>query len=66
MTPEFPEVEVQLSGEDGNVYHIIGSVYEALREQNLYKEAQQFKRVAFQAGSYDAVLQLAMRTVTVK
>ena len=31
--PKYPDVEVQLSGEDGNVFSIIGRIAKALRRQ---------------------------------
>ncbi|TQE33052.1 hypothetical protein [Streptomyces ipomoeae] len=63
--PQFPDVEVQLSGEDGNVFSVIGRVAQALRQSGHRGEAQEFAKAAYSAGSYDEVLQLAMRTVDV-
>ncbi len=63
MAPRYPDITVDLSGVDGNVYAIIGAVYNAIKEGGLHKEAQQFKRQCFKAGSYDEILQLAVSTV---
>lgn len=47
--PLYPNVEVQLSGRDGNAFAIIGA----------------FTAEVDNVGSYDGLLQLAMRTVSV-
>ncbi|WP_435058506.1 hypothetical protein [Streptomyces sp. bgisy060] len=63
--PQYPDVEVQLSGEDGNVYSVIGRVQRALRRAGHHEAATEFSTAARGAQSYDEVLQLAMRTVDV-
>ncbi|MDJ0464998.1 hypothetical protein [Streptomyces sp. H27-C3] len=63
--PQYPEVAVQLSGEDGNVYSVIGRVQGALRKAGHRDAATEFSQAARAAQSYDEVLQLAMRTVDV-
>lgn len=63
--PKYPDVEVQLSGEDGNAFFIIGRVGAALRRQHGRGAAEEFANEAFDQPSYDAVLQLVMRTVNV-
>ena len=52
--------EVQLTGEDGNVFNIIGLVARALRNAGMKAEATEFTNKAFASESYDAVLRLAM------
>jgi len=52
---------VQLTGEDGNVFSIIGRVSKALKRAKQPDKATEFKNKAFNAGSYDEVLQLAMK-----
>ena len=51
---------VQLSGQDGNVFSIIGRVSGALKKANQSDKAHEFTEKAFAAGSYDEVLRLAM------
>jgi len=51
---------VQLSGEDGNVFSIIGSVTKALKKAGVPDRAKEFTDKAFDASSYDEVLRLAM------
>jgi len=52
--------EVQLTGEDGNVFNVIGRVSGALKRAGLPEKAKEFTTKAFSAGSYDEVLRLAM------
>lgn len=61
----FPEVEVQLVGTDGNVFALIGTVSRELKRAGYKAEAREFVSEATSQGSYDAVLQLILRTVTV-
>lgn len=62
---KYPEVKVQLTGEDGNVFGIIGKVTKALRRAGHADGAKAFSDAAFAAESYDAVLRLCMETVDV-
>lgn len=52
--------EVQLSGEDGNVFSIIARCGKALRKSEHPEREKEFTDKAFAAASYDEVLQLAM------
>ena len=56
----------RLIGTDGNVFAIIGSVRQALRDAGQPERASEFVRRAFAAGSYDAVLQLCFEYVEVQ
>jgi hypothetical protein len=62
---KFPDVEVGLIGEDGNVFNVIGKVKKALRAAGYREGAEEFTREAFACGSYDEVLQLVMNTVEI-
>jgi len=55
----------KLVGEDGNVFNIIGRVSKSLKQAGLKTEAIEFQDNAFNSGSYDEVLQLAMKYVEV-
>jgi hypothetical protein len=63
--PKYPDVHVQLSGEDGNANGIIGRVAKALRRSVSNEAASEFTTAAANCGSYDELLVLAMETVTV-
>jgi hypothetical protein len=63
---KYPEIEVQLTGRDGNALCIVGYVRRALREAGVPREEiKQFQEEAL-SGDYNNVLQTAMRWVTVR
>lgn len=64
MDPKYPDVEVQLSGEDGNAYSIISRVSKAMRQARISAdEIDDFVEEAM-SGDYSHVLRTVMRTVT--
>ncbi len=65
MTPKYPDVNVELVGQDGNVFNIIGLVSKALKKAGYRDAANDFTSNAFACGSYEDVLQLTISTVTV-
>jgi len=65
-TPRFPDVHVQLSGQDGNVFAIIGRVRRALMNAGATQEQlDRFWEEVSNAGSYDEALRVVMRWVHV-
>lgn len=64
MAVKFPEVTVQLVGEDGNAFAILGRVTRALKRAGHRDEVDAFMDEAT-AGNYDQLLQTVMRWVTV-
>lgn len=61
----YPEIEVQLSGQDGNAFMIIARVERELRRAGVTPaEVGEFRMEAM-SGNYDHVLQTAMNWVTV-
>lgn len=63
---KFPHVTVQLSGEDGNAFSIIGRVASALRKGGASSEdVTQFTDEAM-SGDYDNLLRTTMRWVNVE
>lgn len=64
--PKYPNITVQLSGQDGNAFNIIGRVSAALRRAGVsQKERTAFMKEAT-SGLYDHVLQTAMAWVKVE
>ena len=62
---KYPEIEVQLSGNNGNAFSIIGRMINALRNGGVSKvEIEQFTEEA-QSGDYDHLLQTCMKWVDV-
>jgi hypothetical protein len=63
-TPQFPDVHVQLSGQDGNVFAIIGRVRRALMKAGAtQQQLDGFVKEVTSAGSYDEALLVVMRWV---
>lgn len=63
--PKHPEIEVQLSGQEGNAVVIIGRVRRALRQGGVGSdEAEQFTREAMD-GSYSDLLRTVGEWVTI-
>ena len=63
-TPRYPDVRVRLSGEDGNVFAIIGRVRRALVQAGADDDdVKSFVSEMMGAGSYDEALQTVMRWV---
>lgn len=57
---------VQLSGEDGNVFSIMGRVSKALKRAGQPDKAEEFITKAKNSKSYDEVLQLCFDYVEVE
>lgn len=65
MDVRYPEIEVELLGQDGNGFFILGAVDRALRKGGVSNdERNEFFKEAT-AGDYDHLLQTAMRWVEV-
>lgn len=63
--PKYPEVEVQLTGEDGNAFAILGAVNRALRQYGIEpSECEEFLTEA-KSADYDNLLRVCMKWVTV-
>ena len=63
---KYPEVEVQLTGTDGNAFSIMGKVNRALRRAGVSKEEQELYLEEATAGNYDHLLATTMMWVTIK
>lgn len=64
-TPLYPDVKVQLTGNDGNAFAIIGSVVKALQRADVDDEEIQRFSAEATSGDYDNLLRTAMRWVAV-
>lgn len=63
--PKYPDVEVQLTGEDGNVFGIIARIRKALRRAGVdAEEISQFTD-EMTSGDYGDALSTASRWVTI-
>ena len=62
---KYPEVEVQLTGNDGNAFAIMGAVSKALRSAGVDKlEIDEYVKESM-SGDYNNLLRTAMKWVSV-
>lgn len=61
----YPEVEVQLVGQDGNAGAIMGAVSSAMRRAGISSKECDAYRMESMSGDYNHLLQTAMRWVSV-
>lgn len=61
--PKYPDVHVQLSGEDGNAFFIIGRTTRAMRRGGVSKEERDAYVKEATSGDYDHLLTTTMRWV---
>lgn len=65
MDIKYPEVEVQLTGNDGNAFSIMGAVSKALRRGGATAEEIEQYMTESMSGDYNNLLRVAMRWVNV-
>lgn len=63
--PRYSEVEVQLTGNDGNAFSIMGAVSAALRKAGATQPEIMAYHDQSMAGDYDNLLRVAMEWVNV-
>jgi hypothetical protein len=61
--PRYPDVQVQLSGEDGNAFAILGRTAGALRAAGVAQEEIDAYFAEATSGDYDHLLQTTIRWV---
>lgn len=64
--PKYPHVEVQLTGEDGNAYDIMGRVQHAMRRAGIDRMEMKAYVEEATSGDYDNLLRVTMKWVTVR
>ena len=65
MTAIYPEVEVEIIGQDGNAFAILGAVSKAMKRANIPKDKIDECMTEMRSGDYDHLLQTAMKWVNV-
>lgn len=63
--PKYPEVKVQLTGQDGNAFAILGNVQREMRRAGVSKEERDAYMTEAMDGDYDHLLRVTMSWVTV-
>jgi hypothetical protein len=63
--PKYPDVQVQLVGEDGNAFAIMGRVASALKDAGVSKEEIDEYYAESTSGDYDHLLRTAVKWVAV-
>lgn len=64
--PKYPEIVVQLTGEDGNALAIMGRVTHTMRRAGLTSEEIDQFRAQCLGGDYDDLLRTVMKWVDVR
>jgi hypothetical protein len=62
--PRYPDIQVQLSGQDGNAFAILGRTTGALRQAGLAQQEIDDYFAEATSGDYDHLLQTTMRWVS--
>lgn len=65
MDIKYPNIKVQLTGNDGNAFMVLGLVNKALKRAGVPKEETDAFMTEATAGDYDHLLQTAMSWVDV-
>ena len=63
---KYPEIEVQLTGRDGNAFAVMGAVIDGLRQGGVSKEEINAYREDSMSGDYSHLLNVAMDWVNVQ
>lgn len=63
--PKYPEVEVRLTGEDGNAFAVIGAVIKAMKAAKVTADEIDAYIAEATAGNYNQLLGTTMRWVYV-
>ena len=62
---KYPEIEVELSGHDGNAFAVMGAVRKALSRNGVLKDEIEEYIKQSTSGDYDNLLQVADNWVTI-
>ena len=65
MEPKFPHVEVELVGQDGNAFAVLGAASKAMRQADIDKADIDEMMAEAMSGDYNHLLQTVMATVAV-
>lgn len=63
--PKFPQVHVQLTGNDGNAFAVLGATKKAMKKAGVAQDAIDAYYTEATAGDYNHLLQVTMKHVVV-
>ena len=66
MKPKYPKIKVNLSGQDGNAFVVLGQCLRAARDAGLPQEQIEAFRSEATTGNYDHLLRTAILWFTCK
>lgn len=66
METKYPDIVVELIGQDGNAFAIMGAVSKALRKNGVEKDEIDEYMKESMSGDYDNLLRTAIRWVSVE
>ena len=66
MITEESKISVQLTGQDGNIFNLIGIASKAMKNAGQKDEAKEMANAVMNTGSYDEALQKIMEFVNVE
>jgi hypothetical protein len=58
-----PRPKVQLVGQDGNVFNLLGICVRTLKRAGQYEEAKELRKRVLECGSYDMALSIMLEYV---
>lgn len=64
--PKYPDITVELVGQNGNAFHILGICLRAMRRAGLSKEEQDAFHAEATSGNYDHLLATCMKWFNVE
>ena len=59
--PKYPDIHIELVGQDGNAFNILGICLRAMRKAGLSKEQQKEFQLDTTSGDYQHLLDTCMR-----
>lgn len=65
MRPKYPDIEVELTGQDGNAFAIMGAVTKAMKSHKVPSDEITAFRNEAMSGDYDNLLRTTMNWVSV-
>jgi len=66
MTPRYPEITVELVGQDGNAFNLLGLMQRALKQHDIPKDQIDAFMQEAMSGDYNNLLQTCMQWVDVR